>query len=183
MALQTEGIYLEDKKVVMLGAGGSARAIAFYIASEAQELVILNRTESKAIELAESLKYKKEVNVKALKLNLDNLKMELNDKNIILINSTSVGMHPNENETLVTSDLLKNDMVVFDIVYNPIETRLLKEAKSAGAKAIDGVGMLVYQGAAAFELWTGKRAPADLMKSIVEKELLKREKRRRREKK
>ena len=76
-------------------------------------------------------------------------------------------MHPNVDVSILPKDLLRNDLVVFDVVYNPLETKLLREAKAVGAKAISGVMMLVYQGVAAFELWTGKKAPVPLMKKMV----------------
>ena len=89
----------------------------------------------------------------------------------ILINSTAIGMFPNVTETLVTSDMMHTDLVVFDIVYNPLNTRLLQEAKIAGAKTIDGVNMLVYQGAESFKIWTGKTPPVDVMEKAVREKL------------
>jgi shikimate dehydrogenase len=82
-------------------------------------------------------------------------------------------MHPNEDATLITADLLHPDLVVFDIVYNPIETKLLKEAKRAGVKKIvDGVKMLVYQGAASFNLWTKEDLPVEVMENAVRAALI-----------
>jgi len=89
----------------------------------------------------------------------------------ILINTTSVGMIPEVAQTPVPAELLKPSLIVFDIVYNPIQTRLLKEAEAAGAKTIDGLEMLVWQGALAFEKWTGRQAPLDLMKREAMKAL------------
>ena len=85
----------------------------------------------------------------------------------ILINSTAIGMFPKVTETLITSDMMHPDLVVFDIVYNPLYTRLLQEARKAGARTIDGVMMLVYQGSEAFKVWTGKTPPVDLMEKAV----------------
>ena len=82
----------------------------------------------------------------------------------ILVNATSVGMTPDSNETPVPARLLRRGLVVYDIVYNPVETRLLREAKAAGAQIISGLDMLVWQGALAFEKWTGEKAPVALMK-------------------
>jgi shikimate dehydrogenase len=84
-------------------------------------------------------------------------------------------MSPNINETPVTSNLLKPSLVVFDIVYNPIKTRLQREAEAVGAKTISGLDMLVWQGALAFEKWTGRKAPVDLMKQEAIKLLEKHE--------
>jgi len=89
------------------------------------------------------------------------------EKADILINSTSVGMHPDVDKTLVTADMMRPDLVVFDIVYNPLETCLLKEARKAGALTIDGVNMLVHQGAESFKIWTGREAPIKAMEDAV----------------
>ena len=89
----------------------------------------------------------------------------------ILINATSVGMIPDSEESLVPAQLLIPDLVVFDIVYNPIRTKLLKEAKAAGAQTISGIDMLAWQGALAFEKWTEQPAPLDLMRKEAIKAL------------
>ena len=82
----------------------------------------------------------------------------------ILINTTSVGMSPNKDDTPVPANLLKPSLVVFDVVYNPLKTRLLREAEQTGAQTISGLEMLVWQGALAFEKWTGEKAPVELMR-------------------
>jgi shikimate dehydrogenase len=89
----------------------------------------------------------------------------------IIINATPLGMNPKIEETPVARELLNPGIFVFDLVYNPPETRLLKEAEAAGARTLTGVRMLVYQGAEAFRLWTGKEAPEELMMREVEKAL------------
>jgi len=165
---------LYDKKVVILGAGGASRSISFTIAQEAQELVILNRTTEKAEALASKISSTLGKEVEWGKLCGDVLTKELKDADI-LINATPVGMHPDDSETPVDKSLLRENMVVFDLVYNPVETRLLKEAKSVGARTIDGLTMLVYQGAASFKIWTGRKAPVDIMMKAARKELEKRE--------
>jgi shikimate dehydrogenase len=101
--------------------------------------------------------------VKALELSRKNLAVVLK-KADILVNATSVGMIPLVNETPVPGDLLRPDLIVYDIVYNPMKTRLLREAEAVGASTISGVDMLVWQGALAFEKWTGRKAPVELMK-------------------
>ena len=93
------------------------------------------------------------------------------EKADILVNATSVGMSPNIDETLVTSDRLNPSLIVFDVVYNPIKTRLLREAEQAGAETISGVDMLIWQGALAFEKWTALKAPIELMRAEVIKVL------------
>ena len=105
--------------------------------------------------------------VEALELNRENL-VRILEKADILVNATSVGMSPDINETPVDSDLLRPDLVVYDIVNNPIKkTRLLREAEIVGAKTISGVDMLVWQGAIAFEMWTGRKALVEIMKEAL----------------
>ncbi|MFQ6062600.1 MAG: shikimate dehydrogenase [Methanosarcinales archaeon] len=155
-------INIKGKNLLLLGAGGAARAIAFQFKKEGADIVIANRTKERAIKLA------KEVGVRGY--GLDNLKNLVENADII-INSTSVGMYPNTNHTLIPSDWINPDHVVFDIVYNPIETKLLEDAKKAGAKTLNGVMMLVYQGAESFKIWTGIEPPIDIMKKAVLKGL------------
>jgi shikimate dehydrogenase len=105
--------------------------------------------------------------------------MALNDKNLevvlewadILVNATSVGMSPDIDGTPLLARLLKPGQAVFDLVYNPIKTRLLRDAEAAGAQTIGGLDMLVWQGALSFEKWTGQKAPFDLMKEEAVKAL------------
>jgi len=171
-ALLERGIEPRGKNVVVLGAGGASRAISFILAERGAHLVILNRLLELdwAEELASRISqvFKKEV--EALELNKEKLAKVL-EKADILVNATSVGMSPNRDETPVSPDLLKPSLTVFDIVYNPIKTRLLREAEAAGAETISGVDMLVWQGALAFELWTGVKAPVKLMKDAAIKGL------------
>jgi len=157
------------RKVVLLGAGGAAKALAFHIATIASRTVIINRTEDSAVGLASSLcRRLKTESVIGRKLTRTTLQKELRDADI-LINATPVGMHPNVDETLVDRSLIHSNMTVFDIVYNPVETKLLREASASGARVISGVKMLVYQGALAFEIWTGRKPPVDsMLKALTE---------------
>jgi len=175
-ALLERGIEPKEKKVVILGAGGASRAISFSLADRGAHLVILNRALELdwAEELASRISQTSTREVEALELNRENLARVL-DRADIVVNATSVGMTPNIYETPVTSDLLKPGLIVFDIVYNPIKTRLLREAEAAGAKTISGLDMLVWQGALAFEKWTGLKAPIELMREEVIKGLEKHE--------
>lgn len=164
-ALQNSAVEIEGSKIVVAGAGGAARSIAFQLAADGAEITIVNRTEGRAIELA------KDISAAALSGNvtgrgLSGLKDLLQDANI-LINTTTLGMHPNVDTAIATAEDLHPDLTVFDIVYNPLETRLLREAKASGAKTVSGVLMLVYQGAEAFKLWTGIEPPVELMKKTV----------------
>jgi len=171
-ALLARGIEPKGKKIVILGAGGASRAISFILAERGAHLVILNRLLELdwAEELAGRLSSFFTREVKALELVEENLSGVLPAADI-LVNTTSVGMSSNINETPVPAKLLRPGLVVFDIVYNPIKTRLLKEAEAAGAETVSGVDMFVWQGALAFEKWTGQKAPLDLMKREVIKAL------------
>lgn len=153
---------LAEEKVVIMGAGGASRAISQTLAGEALEVVILNRTPERAERLAEEVSERVGRRVRSGKLCRNVLKEELEDADV-LVNATSVGMRPREGETPVDGDLLRPGLLVFDLVYDPPETRLLREARSARAETIDGLTMLVHQGAASFEIWTGMRAPVRVM--------------------
>jgi len=165
-ALKENGVNSSGKKLVLLGAGGAANAIAFHAAQEVEELVILNRTTEKAEKLAEILRRKFNKQITGNSLSASCIKEELKDADI-LINATSVGMHPNIEQSPVRLELLRPDLCVMDIVYNPLETKLAKDAKACGAKVISGVEMLIYQGAASFEIWTNKHAPIKTMKRAI----------------
>ena len=164
-ALLEKGIEPEGKNVVILGAGGASRAISLILADRGADLVIFNRLLELdwAEELADRISQVFNREVKARELNRENLIQALG-KADILVNATSVGMSPNINQTPVDSDLLRPGLIVYDIVYNPIKTRLLREAEAAGAETIGGLDMLVWQGAIAFEKWTGLNAPVELMR-------------------
>jgi len=169
IALQENGVYPAEKKMVLLGAGGAAKAIAYQAAQDVEELVILNRTPEKAKKLAEALK-SFGAKVKGGTLSSEVLKQELPTTDI-LVNATSAGMHPDVDSSPVPSDLLHSNLSVMDIIYNPLATRLLKEAKSVGAKVVSGIEMLLYQGAVAFEIWTNCPAPVEVMREAALNEL------------
>jgi shikimate dehydrogenase len=166
IALKENGISTEEKKMLLLGAGGAAKAIAYQAAHEVEELVILNRTSEKAEKLAEVLRKKFGKKMEGGKLSAEVLKEELKTTDI-LVNATSVGMNPDVNMSPVPSDLLRSGLCVMDIVYNPLETKLAKDAKSVGAKVVSGLEMLLYQGAVSFEIWTNCPAPVDVMKKAA----------------
>jgi len=170
IALQENGVSTGEKKMLLLGAGGAAKAIAFQAAQEVEELVVLNRTSEKAEKLAELLRKRFGNKAKGGTLSAEALKKELKTTDI-LVNATSVGMNPDVNVSPVPSDLLRRDLCVMDIVYNPLETKLLADAKAAGAKVASGLEMLLYQGAVAFEIWTNCPAPVDVMKKAALSEL------------
>jgi len=163
-ALRYNGVDPSGKKIVLLGAGGASRSVSFTLAKEASEIVILNRTVEKAERLANDLTFVlgDGAKVRAEGLSDGNLKKELVDADV-LVNATSVGMHPKEEETPVDRHFLRPKLVVFDLVYEPFETRLLREAREVGARTLDGLAMLVHQGAASIEIWTGVSAPTEVM--------------------
>lgn len=165
-ALKENGVEPKGRKVLLLGAGGAARAIAYTLAKEADELVVLNRTVKSSHNLAKLLEKTVGKKVAAGSLSISDIQRNLQDSDI-LINATSVGMKPKPQESPVPIKLLRRDLSVMDIVYNPIETRLIKDAKSIGAVVIGGIEMLIYQGAASFEIWTGKSAPIQVMKKAA----------------
>jgi shikimate dehydrogenase len=165
-ALKENGVNLGGKKLLLLGAGGAARAIAYSLAQEVEELTILNRTADKAQRLAEVLRKQFNKRIEAKSLSPNRIKEELEDADI-LINSTSIGMHPNSDKSPVSPEWLRPDLCVMDTVYNPIETKLAKDSKRIGAKVISGVEMLLYQGAASFKIWTGQSAPVKVMREAI----------------
>ena len=160
------------KKVVLIGAGGAARAAAFGLAREAvSSLVIANRTPARAEALAAELR-DSVAEVAAMGLASSFFEERIASADLI-VNATSVGMQggPAEGRSPVANGLIQPTCVVHDMVYNPEATPLLKMAKDAGARIVGGLPMLVHQGAAAFEHWTGKDAPIDVMFSAARRAL------------
>ena len=158
---------IKDKNVVVAGAGGASRAISFYLAKYgAESLTILNRNVDKAQSLAGDVSGSDFIdNVKAD--SISEISGYLKDADI-LVDTTPIGMHPNiDDEPIASADDMHEDLVVFDAVYNPNETVLLKEAIKAGAKSVYGIKMLLYQGAESFKIWTGRDAPVDVMEKAL----------------
>jgi shikimate dehydrogenase len=166
IALQENGVSTDEAKMVLIGAGGAAKAIAYEAAQDVDQLVILNRTPENAQQLAKGLNKRFDANITGEHLSYVSLKKELKDA-AVLVNATPMGMNPNVDRSPVPSELLRADLAVMDIIYHPLETRLLKDAKAAGAKAVSGLEMLVHQGAAAFEIWTNCPAPVEIMKNAA----------------
>lgn len=159
---------LEGVKAVIVGAGGAARAIGYHLSIRASEITILNRTQDRAKELAAHLSSMPEckASVEPSSLHRSALEEALKEAEI-LINTTPLGMTPDVDETPVDGSFIRPGTLVFDTVYNPLRTRLLREAEEAGARTLSGLRMLVYQGAAAFRLWTGLEPPVKLMIDVV----------------
>lgn len=174
---------LKDKNVVITGAGGASRAIAFQIANSGiNNLTILNRNYNKALNLSNDLNnllkssnsnnlnkedYNNDNNLNINASEINNLKKELENADI-LIDTTPLGMYPNINDKpIATAEILHSDLVVNDIVYTPKETSLLKEAEKAGCKRVEGYKMLLYQGVRSFEIWLDKKAPVNTMEKAL----------------
>lgn len=162
---------IKDKNIVVAGAGGAARAIVFYLAKYgAEEVNILNRNLKKAENLASDLLASNLIsNVNSS--DISEISKFISDADI-LIDTTPIGMHPNvSDEPIVKAADIHEELVVNDIVYNPNETVLLKEAIKANAKVVYGIKMLLYQGAESFKIWTGREAPIDVMEAKLKETL------------
>lgn len=162
---------VKNKKVIILGAGGAARAVSFQILIDgAKSLVIANRTPENSLKLQKDLIKKLNANVKTIDLG-EELKNELLNADI-LINTTPIGMYPNiDQEPLVKAEMMGEDLICNDIVYNPLKTGLLKEAEKAGAKTVSGIKMLIYQGMESFKIWTGVNPPLDVFENALKKQI------------
>jgi shikimate dehydrogenase len=159
---QDLAVELRGAKVLLLGAGGAGRAAALKLAAEnVAELFLVNRTVSKAQEIAAEIKKQ----FPSVKISVGYPKTEID----LLLNATSLGLKPEDGSPLDEKQFsLKQARAVYDMIYKPAETTLLKNAKAADCKTANGIGMLVGQGAKAFEIWTGQPAPVAVMRRAVE---------------
>ena len=153
----------------MVGSGGAARAIAFALAAQTgiDRLTILGIEDAERRHLVDDLRAKTAVAVEDSQLNEATLGEAIKDSQVLL-HCTPIGMSPNINRSCIPAGLLHSSLTVMDIVYNPLETRLLHEAKAAGCRTIRGLEMFLNQAVAQFELWTGRPAPADVMRAVLE---------------
>ena len=165
--LKEQGVGIEGKKIVLLGTGGAATAIAVQAAlDKASEIAIFNRKDEFFANGEKTVEKIKKAVPSMKKIYIEDIDDEKKLGEAIagsdlLINATRAGKSPLENVLPVPEELLHKDLAVADVVYNPRETLLIKKAKEAGCKAaVGGIGMLLWQGAAAFELFTGKEMPA-----------------------
>ncbi len=170
-SLKAAGFDPSGKNAVILGAGGAARAVSFALAKVgAARINIYNRSVEKAEKLAADLNAAYRLPTAAGDISSD-LAAALEGAEL-LVNATPVGMYPDHRSApLLSRKQLHQGLLVCDLIYNPLQTRLLDEAEAAGCRVLNGVGMLVWQGALAFQLWTGKKAPAALMEEAVLKAL------------
>ena len=171
--LKDHGVSIEGKKLTIAGGGGAATAIQVQCALDgAKELAIFNKKDAffeRTLATAEKIKAAVPtcaVNVYDID-DADKLAEEMADTDIF-VNATIVGMKPMDDQSVIKDlSLLRPELVVADIVYNPEETKLLKDAKAAGCKCVGGKGMLVWQGASAFELFTGEQMPVEEVKELL----------------
>lgn len=161
------GISISKRRFVVIGAGGAARAVSTALAAEgAGEIIIINRTSLKGKELASDL-LRNFYDLKVSAIEFDPYKInDLIMDGDVIINTTSVGMKKSD-PSIIPPDILRSSMAVCDLIYNPPETPLLKAAKSAGVKFMNGLGMLIHQGALSFEIWTGLKAPVEIMRKAM----------------
>ncbi len=169
-ALEEAGEKISGKRILVLGAGGAARAIAYACITGGASVTLSNRTREKAMRLAQEIREKTKNTVVVVNYEEKSLKDAISRTDAV-INTTTVGMMPHVADSPLPASVLESRVVVMDIVYNPQETRLLQDAKAAGCKTVDGIGMLVHQGAESLKIWLGVDAPTAAMKAAVEKEL------------
>ena len=164
---QVSKVNPNGKKVLVLGAGGAARSITVELAlAGAQQITIVNRSPERGKVLAELLNSKTPVKTSFIQWQG---KFTIPSDTDILVNATSIGLFPNVHEKPdINYDSINSKMVVCDVIHTPM-TPFLKEAQDRGAKIVDGLGMLVYQGAIGFKLWTGLDAPVDAMHKALSK--------------
>jgi len=175
-AFDKSNVSINNNTCLIIGAGGAAKACAHaFSIRKCKKIIILNRNLEKAILLSKEIKEK---------YNIESLYGELNKENIekfsnmsdIIVNATPLGSYYSLNESIFPKDFLRKDLVVFDVVYNPIKTKLIKDAIDKGAKIVYGIDMLIGQAAKAFKIWTGLEPPIEIAFKIIKFELEKNEK-------
>jgi shikimate dehydrogenase len=166
--LRDAGADPRGTRTVILGSGGAARAIAVTIAAESPpaELTILGVVPDELERLVGDVRQRGKAAVAGVALTPSSLQAALADADLLL-HCSPVGMHPKEDESLVPKPLLRPGLVVFDAVYNPRRTKLLREAAAAGCRTVEGIEMFLGQAYVQFELWTGQKAPRDVMRQVL----------------
>lgn len=162
-----------NKRILIIGAGGAARAIAIHLSSrlgKSGKIIIANRTRSKARRIVEDIIKHNGCDTVDIPLKEGAINAETNNIHL-LINATSVGMNPRDPE-IVKEEFFKKAsklQLVYDLIYAPQQTQLLKDAEKYKVRVSNGLGMLLYQGALSFEIWTGKKAPIQVMRKALQK--------------
>ena len=168
-SLAEAGVEFKGKKTVLLGAGGAARAMSVELAAAGvSDILVVNRGEERGKALADLLNGKTASNAEYVSWAGT---FRVPDDTDIVVNATSIGMHPDSNKPDIDYSSLLDSMIVCDGVHNPVQTPFLKEAAKRGCRTLDGFSMLINQGAISFKLWTGLDAPVDVMKKALEREL------------
>lgn len=167
-SIEEAGVSISGKKMTLMGAGGAAISVLVQSALDgAREISVFNRKGKSYDNLKEILPEISKISGCTLNLfeyNEKILAREINDSDI-LVNGTPIGMEPDtEKSPIVDVSIFHKDLFVYDMIYNPEETMLIKQAKNAGCSTMNGLHMLLYQGAAAFELWTGEQMPVEIVK-------------------
>lgn len=167
-SLKEAGINIKDHSLLILGAGGAAKAVVFQSVIEgAREIIISNRTVQKAITMKKQIeKHYPSAKIKTTGIGYDELK-DIIDRVDIIVNATSVGLKSGD-PSPIPKELINKRMFVCDLIYNPPETSLIKYAKASGCKFMNGVGMLLHQGVIAFKIFTGSEAPVEVMRNSLE---------------
>lgn len=171
-SIKEAGVDIIGKKMTLVGAGGAATAIAIQAALDGvTEISIFNIKDdffAKAENTVKTINEKTACKAKLFDLaDLDALKAEI-ATSALFTNATGMGMKPLEGQTYIPdASFLRPELIVSDVVYSPAETALLKMAREVGCKTINGIGMMIYQGAAGFKMWTGEEMPVDHVKQVL----------------
>ena len=168
-AIKERHIPLHDAHVLLVGSGGAARALAFGLAIDGgiSKLTIVGIDQRERQQLVNDLRQRTPITVEEGDLSQDSLKPMMAQARL-LIHCTPIGMHPKVGASCIPRELFGSHLAVMDIVYNPLETQLLKDAAQAGCQTIPGIDMFLYQAVAQFELWTDQPAPVDVMRRVLE---------------
>lgn len=165
--------HIQDLSIVIVGAGGAARSVSKYFSKFDVKLSIINRTVKNAEILSNALISHPKTNAEIHFYSLNSpKKKQIFQSADLLVNATPIGMWPNINETIFQNYTPLDSQWIFDLVYNPIETQLVKTAKKMGCKLINGLDMLIYQASEAFKWWTGKYPDINLMKKVAIEKLI-----------
>jgi len=165
-SLVDAGFTIEGKNIVFVGSGGAARSIAYILSENAKKIVLTDIVEERAVIVAREITKNMGANVEG-KLASDKVLADEIKHADLLINATPIGMYPKEGDSPISKDLLHQELFVFDVIYNPMETQLMKDATEIGCKTLSGLDMLINQGVIAFEWWTGKTPNSKLMKDKI----------------
>ncbi len=167
-AFDRNGVSVDGSSALVIGAGGAARACLTALSAKGcKKFHIANRTLHKAKSLAKEFSRKYGIECSAVNQGPKAIS-EASRSSDIVLNATPVGAYPSVEECVLPRECLRPDLIVFDVVYKPIRTKLIDEASKAGAKVVTGLEMLVEQGAATFKLWTGRDPPRQIMRKAVE---------------